>query len=154
MKKLKAGLLVLPILSLLLVTGCVDKEVKTGGQDGVMGEEAVRVTPEVPIPEEAIIKLDPVVEEFNKHSVLFNKENAEIGVLLALLDRGEVDSEKNYLDFADTQINHLNEFYTFFMENKEELKKNDIDTFKWNNNIVDTSEKLKNKTKELGHPID
>ena len=155
MKNLKAGLLVLPILSLLLVTGCVDKEVTTGAQDqGEATEQAVKVTPEVPIPEEAIIKLDPLVEEFNQHSVLFNKENAEAGVFLALLDQGEAEAETNYLDFAAIQIKHLNEFYAFFMENEEALKEFDIDTIKWKKNLVDTSEKLKNKTKELGYPID
>ena len=155
MKNLKAGLLVLPILGLLLVTGCVDKDATPGVQEqGEASEQAVQVTPEVPIPEEAIIKLDPLVEEFNQHSVLFNKENAEVGVLLALLDQGEADAEKNYLDFAAIQIRHLNEFNTFFMENEEALKEFDIDTIKWKKNLVDTSEKLKNKTKELGHPID
>ena len=155
MKNLKAGLLVLPILGLLLVTGCVDKDATPGVQEqGEATEQAVQVTPEVPIPEEAIIKLDPLVEEFNQHAVLFNKENAESGVFLALFDQGEADAEKNYLDFVANQIKHLNEFYAFLMENEEELKKNDIDIVEWNDNIVDTSEKLKNKTKELGHPID
>lgn len=141
----------MPLLALLFVTGCVDKEVTPEGE---INGEAVQVTPEVPIPEEAIIKLDPVVEEFNNHVVLFNKESAEAGMYLSLLDSGADNAEENYLNFAAIHINHLNDFYTFFMENKDALKKNDIDTFKWNNNIVDASEKLKNKTKELGHPID
>lgn len=104
------------------------------------------------IPEKAEAKVvnQELLDEFNQHVDLYNKDIAAEPAL----DKNDEQSVADFLEFASVQINHLNEFYNFFEANKAELKENGVDTFTWNNNIVDIAEKLKSTTRELGYPIE